>query len=118
MARRLLPVLIATTCYFTASGFNPSNGVVNRRLDFDLIQQPFSASEESAAMEPKSDENLCELPPVIQNIADERREFQMNLGKAMDTLKKDMPEILKRKPGTIDTIPLVEMKKETTAIYM
>lgn len=47
------------------------------------------------------DENLSKLPPVIQSIADERREFQMNLGKAMDTLRKDMPYILKRAPGTL-----------------
>jgi hypothetical protein len=105
MVRRLLPVLIASTCYFTASGFSPSNGVVNRRLDLELIQTPVLASEESAATEPKSEENLREMPPVIQQIADERREFQMNLGKAMDTLRKDMPEILRQKPGTI---PLVQ----------
>lgn len=38
------------------------------------------------------------LPTVIQQIADDRREFQMNLGKAMDTLRKDMPEILHQRP--------------------
>lgn len=41
-----------------------------------------------------------DLPPVIQQIADERQEYNMNLGKAMDTLRKDMPEILKSPPGT------------------
>lgn len=40
------------------------------------------------------------LPPVIQQIADNRAEFQINLGRAMDTLRRDMPEILSRKPGT------------------
>lgn len=39
------------------------------------------------------------LPPVLQEIADERRNFQVNLGKAMDTLRKDMPYILKETPG-------------------
>ena len=104
MTRRLLPVLIASACYFTASGFNP-HGVVNRRLDLELMKTPLLASEKSAPTEPKSEENLREMPPVIQQIADERREFQMNLGKAMDTLRKDMPDILRETPGTI---PLVE----------
>jgi hypothetical protein len=40
------------------------------------------------------------LPPVIQQIANERAEFQINLGRAMDTLRKDMPYILSRTPGT------------------
>ena len=39
------------------------------------------------------------LPPVIQQIADNRAEFQINLGRAMDTLRRDMPEILSRNPG-------------------
>ena len=40
------------------------------------------------------------LPPVIQQIADNRAEFQINLGRSMDTLRRDMPEILSRKPGS------------------
>ncbi|KAG7342292.1 DUF2358 domain containing protein [Nitzschia inconspicua] len=39
-----------------------------------------------------------DLPPVLQQITDERRNFQRNLGKAMDTLRKDMPYILKSQP--------------------
>jgi len=38
------------------------------------------------------------LPPILQDMANERKNFQMNLGKAMDTLRKDMPEILKTAP--------------------
>jgi hypothetical protein len=32
-------------------------------------------------------------------MADERREFEMNLGKAMDVLKKDYPKMLHKSPG-------------------
>merc|ERR1712127_151806 len=39
-----------------------------------------------------------ELPPVLKEIVDERREYHLNLGKAMDTLRKDYPELLRRKP--------------------
>jgi hypothetical protein len=38
------------------------------------------------------------LPPLIQNMADERREFEVNLGKAMDTLRKDYPNMLHKQP--------------------
>ena len=40
------------------------------------------------------------LPPLLQDMADERREFEMNLGKAMDTLRKDYPTMLHKTPGT------------------
>jgi len=39
-----------------------------------------------------------ELPPLIQSMADERREFDMNLGKAMDVLRKDYPNMLHTTP--------------------
>jgi hypothetical protein len=42
----------------------------------------------------------CELPLVLQQITDERAEFNLRLGKAMDTIRADMPDILWRKPGT------------------
>lgn len=41
------------------------------------------------------------LPPVIQKIADNRAEFQINLGHAMDTLRRDMPDILMKTPGEL-----------------
>jgi len=39
-----------------------------------------------------------ELPTVLQGIVDERREFEMNLGKAMDVLRNDYPSILYKTP--------------------
>jgi hypothetical protein len=47
----------------------------------------------------ESSSKRTDLPPVIQQIADERAEFQINLGRAMDTLRRDMPEILSKTPG-------------------
>jgi len=44
--------------------------------------------------------DLDALPPVLRDIVCERREYQMNLGRAMDTLRSDMETILVRKPGT------------------
>ena len=63
-----------------------------------------SAGSSSTAVEEKppviKQQSTSELPPVLQSIVDERAEFQMNLGKAMDTLRKDYPDILKKSPGT------------------
>jgi hypothetical protein len=49
--------------------------------------------------ESESASKRTDLPPVIQQIADERAEFQINLGRAMDTLRRDMPDILSKTPG-------------------
>jgi hypothetical protein len=89
------------SCMETQS-FAP-NSVSHLQLDSELIEVPAlpSTDESTCATSEENtiDEALSELPPVLQSIADERREFQMNLGKAMDTIRKDMPEILKRAPG-------------------
>jgi hypothetical protein len=62
-----------------------------------LIEEEIDVVESSgtARTQDKGD-----LPTVLQSIADERSEYNLNLGKAMDTLRKDMPEILRRKPGS------------------
>ena len=81
--------------------------MARQRLDLGNLIVPLSSAEESATSPPDStvsdpaENMLLDLPPVIQQIVDERREFQVNLGKAMDTLRKDMPEIIKRQPGTL-----------------
>jgi hypothetical protein len=40
------------------------------------------------------------LPTVLEQIVNERAEFQINLGRAMDTLQGDMPYIFKRPLGS------------------
>lgn len=39
------------------------------------------------------------LSSVLQQIVDERKEYQIHLGRAMDTLRKDMQNILTETPG-------------------
>jgi len=41
----------------------------------------------------------AELSPVLQQIVDERRLYEMNLGKAMDTLRADYSTLLIQSPG-------------------
>lgn len=62
-----------------------------------LLSKEDSSVETETCAQPLTQEN-GDLPIVIQQIADERQEFNMNLGKAMDTLKKDIPEILRTAP--------------------
>jgi len=59
-----------------------------------------TSDDESSSSSKPLTQAQGDLPPVIQQIADERQEFNVNLGKAMDTLRKDMPEILRSSPGT------------------
>ena len=107
---------LSTCCVSPTYGFTPESAASRRshvRLDLDL---GFDATEASssvtirnkplASIDVVDDDQInavesSELPPVLQQITDERRNFQMNLGKAMDTLRKDMPYILKDTPGTI-----------------
>lgn len=72
------------------------NGVETRlqstTIDGDIATSPLSVINRSPS------DLTVELPPFIQSIADERREFDMNLGKAMDVLRKDYPHMLNKSP--------------------
>ena len=100
MPSKLVHLLIVAACCSSSSGFGPTSTLVSRiRLDLDFEQTTSLPSITESPGGVCVSENMASLPPVIRSIADERREFQMNLGKAMDTLRKDMPYILKRAPG-------------------
>jgi len=72
---------------------SPVSSVRRRRQDVAFV------ARQAAAIEEPPTRTTVELPPVLQDIVDERAEFQRNLGKAMDTLRKDYPEILRKAPG-------------------
>ena len=55
--------------------------------------------EDATETETARTPTLSELPPILQDIVDERNEFRLNLGRAMDVLKQDYPEILRKTPG-------------------
>jgi hypothetical protein len=55
--------------------------------------------KEKTSLLPGSEQNSNNLSPFLQEMVDEQRELQMNVGKAMDTLRKDYPYFLKRAPG-------------------
>lgn len=112
----LLPTLvlctgsIARTAGFASENLN--SRLTNVRLDLHVSESASSSSLVVESMhQPLSqitvldDDEInsiasgsSDLPPVLQQITDERKNFQVNLGKAMDTLRKDMPYILKEAP--------------------
>jgi hypothetical protein len=59
-------------------------------------QEPSSSSSSPRVVVSAEQGNL---PPVLQDIANDRMEFQRKLGKAMDTLRRDMQDILTKTPG-------------------
>jgi hypothetical protein len=61
------------------------------------VTQPL---ESTWVVESVATKTKTELPPVLQGIVDERQEYHIKLGRAMDTLRNDMQTILTDKPGT------------------
>uniref|UniRef100_A0A7R9WVZ4 Uncharacterized protein n=1 Tax=Craspedostauros australis TaxID=1486917 RepID=A0A7R9WVZ4_9STRA len=99
----MLRTIIVAACFVTTRGFAPQHvrldvaaNTVAQSSSMPFIDIVRMNSNETTIT--SSSVGQQQLPPVIRSIADERREFQMNLGKAMDTIRKDMPEILRRKP--------------------
>ena len=63
----------------------------------------------------KNDNNLS---PFLQEMVDEQRELQMNVGKALDTLRKDYPDFLKRAPGKFIVIAVFHIYLSVCMLYM
>jgi len=112
----LVSTLAISTCFVAPTiGFSPETPTsrlshVILDLDLDVAESSCFSLIERTLNKPLSsvcvvDDNefttigsSSDLPPVLQQITDERKNFQMNLGKAMDTLRKDLPYILKETP--------------------
>lgn len=86
-------ILILTFSCQAAMAFQPSSvlGATKRlhQLKSALLDEPATSTSTTTTS----------LPPVLQDMIKERREFELNLGKAMDTLRKDYPVMLHKSPG-------------------
>lgn len=103
--QRLVFALLVLQCFLsvTTSAFS-----INRAAQSSIIRRRSSRAalpsrvEEDSSIDISPQDTLTQenggLPTVLQLIVDERLEFNMNLGKAMDTLRKDIPEILRSSP--------------------
>ena len=107
-SRQAATLLWAFSSFIAVQSFQPNHNVVSapvRRKAFGGRME-IAGIAASRTTVGKGDETVpslptvTPLPPVIQQIADNRAEFQINLGRSMDTLRRDMPEILSRKPGS------------------
>jgi len=99
---------IAPTLAFTTE--TPSIRLPHVRLDLEVGESSSSSLLVEIEHQPLSEIRVVDddeitriksgsnLSPVLQQITDDRMNFQVNLGKAMDTLRKDMPYILKETP--------------------
>lgn len=96
MRRRIIPVLsFFVGCHGFTTTTTQQVSLSQLQLDdSDLTTIPNLPLAEDAT----STSEKVDLPPVLQSIADERREFQLNLGKAMDVIRSDYEKILKSKP--------------------
>ena len=72
-----------------------------QRLDVAFARPSTVIDDATATALTESSSTTCDLPPVLRNIVDERAEFQMNLGRAMDILRKDYPSMMFQQPGTM-----------------
>ena len=61
--------------------------------------------ESMPVLESVATETKIDLPPVLQGIVDERQEYHIKLGRAMDTLRNDMQSILTERPGMYGGAP-------------
>lgn len=72
--------------------------VDSRQSTTEKKQQRAGAAVGGRPRKSSDDIDLESLPPVLRDMVCERREYQMNLGKAMDVLRQDMQTILVKKP--------------------
>ncbi|EJK74173.1 hypothetical protein THAOC_04164 [Thalassiosira oceanica] len=66
------------------------------RLESTVEKEGKTAEENGTAI--SSEGRKSELSPFLQELVDDQRELQMNVGKAMDVLRKDYPDFLRRAP--------------------
>lgn len=74
-----------------------SNFITN--LESSIFPTVLPAVKEQPLEKTVTDLRGNNLSPFLQEMVDEQRELQMNVGKAMDVLKHDYPYFLKRSPG-------------------
>jgi hypothetical protein len=97
-AAPLLTTLVLLPCAAVNAFQQVSLVPRTHRLDAVFALGGSSVLEEDAT-ETEARTYASDLPPVLQDIVDERNEFRLNLGRAMDVLRQDYPEILRKTPG-------------------
>mmetsp|Transcript_6304 Transcript_6304/g.9148 ORF Transcript_6304/g.9148 Transcript_6304/m.9148 type:complete len:245 (-) Transcript_6304:452-1186(-) len=97
---RSLTLLISLLFLIESNAFQTPallhTGASDRVASTQLVGSPSCRKAISVTEPPPTTTN--DLPPLLQNIVDDRHEFEMNLGKAMDVLRHDYPDMLTTTP--------------------
>lgn len=95
---RLCSLAVAATLFLASvvQGFGFQVSTTMPKVQNHVLKSSVMEGRTSQSQETR------DLPPLLQNMADERREFEINLGRAMDTLRKDYPDMLHQTPGKKD----------------
>lgn len=92
---------IIATISFSVDAFHASSVSLNKAGGSQRLNGSNNFNLRSAILDDLSTSTSAEkreLSPVLQDMVDERREFELNLGKAMDVLRKDYPNMLFETP--------------------
>mmetsp|Transcript_30807 Transcript_30807/g.47202 ORF Transcript_30807/g.47202 Transcript_30807/m.47202 type:complete len:268 (+) Transcript_30807:103-906(+) len=94
-----LVAILSSSAVVQVRSFQPPlhHGLTSRLVGKDSTCKSWGVFE-STSVEDDTITKSTTLPPVIQHIANEVSEFELNLGKAMDTIRKDYPNLLKESP--------------------
>jgi len=90
-----LAVIACTFCGIGA--FQVSTDSVMKRHNLGNVMASSILEDRTSSVENTSTATR-DLPPLLQDMVDERREFEINLGRAMDTLRRDYPNMLHQTP--------------------
>lgn len=100
MYNKQIIILVALTTILSVVSFQPHSGmkrgVTSIKLRSAILEELSTGVDENRNV----GSNSVELPPLLQEMVNERRKYEMNLGRAMDVLRKDYPYMLYKTPGT------------------
>jgi len=100
--RKRQPLALLALISISSLQYQGVNSFSNLRWKENQCTALQSTSEKtkfSSAVD-KSDDT-SKQPPLVKDITDERKEYELNLGKALDTLRSDYPKIFESCPVSV-----------------
>lgn len=100
MYNRLLTVLVLLALVLISDAFQVPATPKKHVIAGSTTNVRSSVLEELSAVGERTSagSNTVDLPPLLQDMVNERRNFELNLGRAMDVLRKDYPYMLYKTP--------------------
>mmetsp|Transcript_12952 Transcript_12952/g.16380 ORF Transcript_12952/g.16380 Transcript_12952/m.16380 type:complete len:255 (+) Transcript_12952:141-905(+) len=100
MYNRLLKALVPLAILTHSDGFQVPSTSTAHVIASSSTSVKSSVLEELSAVGERTSagSSTVDLPPLLQDMVNERRNFEINLGRAMDVLRKDYPYMLYKTP--------------------